>query len=163
MQKENVIVYFGEGRGKTAAALGNALLAAQSGAEVNIIQFLKRKQEDSEDIIKRLEPQIKLFRFEKTSRDYDSLSDEEKKEESIFIRNGINFARKVLTTGSCRLLILDEVLGLVDEGILSSEELCELMRLASDETQLIMTGRILNSEVAGCADSVYAIEPAAGK
>ena len=39
------------------------------------------------------------------------------------MRNGINFARKVLTTRECDMLILDEVLGLVDNGIVSVEEL----------------------------------------
>ena len=44
------------------------------------------------------------------------------------IRNGLNFARKVLTTDGCDVLILDEVLGLIDKGILTVEELKTLTR-----------------------------------
>ena len=44
------------------------------------------------------------------------------------IRNGLNFARKVLTTDGCDVLILDEVLGLIDKGILTVEELKSVAR-----------------------------------
>lgn len=39
------------------------------------------------------------------------------------MKNGLNFAKKVLVTGECNVLILDEVLGLIDAGVISSEEL----------------------------------------
>ena len=64
--------------------------------------------------MKRLEPEIKIFRFEKSDEDYVNLSEERKTEEWQNIRNGLNFAKKVLYTGECSLLILDEVLGLID-------------------------------------------------
>ena len=56
----------------------------------------------------RLEPEIKVFCFEKSEKDYQSLSPEEQQEEVMNIKNGLNFARKVLTTDGCDILILDE-------------------------------------------------------
>ena len=57
-----------------------------------------------------------MFRFEKSDSNFVELSNEQKADEIINIRNGLNFAKKVLCTGSCDLLILDEVLRLIDNG-----------------------------------------------
>ena len=40
------------------------------------------------------------------------------------------------------LLILDEVLGLVDQEVISREEFIRFLQSADDETDLIMTGRV---------------------
>lgn len=44
------------------------------------------------------------------------------------MKNGLNFARKVLATSECDLLVLDEILGVVDAGVISVEELCAIIR-----------------------------------
>ena len=36
------------------------------------------------------------------------------------IRNGFNFAKKVVATGECDMLILDEVLGIIDQNIIKA-------------------------------------------
>ena len=46
MEKGSVQIYYGAGRGKTNAALGNALRAAGENKSVIIIQFLKGKTDD---------------------------------------------------------------------------------------------------------------------
>ena len=114
MEKGLVKIYCGEGKGKSTSSLGRALVCAGEGKDVFIIQFLKGRQMGALKLLERLEPEIKVFRFEKMDRYYEDLSEEEQKEENINIVNGLNFARKVLTIGECDVLILDEVLGLVD-------------------------------------------------
>ena len=123
MAKGLVYIYAGDGRGKSPAALGRAMQAALEGRSVVIIQFLKGKGVGNSDFLKRMEPEVKLFRFEKSDENYEKLSEEKKQEEIVNIKNGMNFAKKVLATGECDLLILDEVLGLVEKGIVSVEEL----------------------------------------
>ena len=76
----------------------------------------------------------------------------------INIKNGFNYARKVLATGECNLLILDEVLGLIDNGIITVDELKSLLEARTDETDVIMTGISLNDEVCMLADEVSKIE-----
>ena len=97
-------VYSGDGHGKSSAALGKAVQAASIGKSVVIIQFLKGLADNS--FIKRLEPEIKFFRFEKSDADFNLLSEAEKVEEIQNIKNGLNFAKKVLATGGCDLLIV---------------------------------------------------------
>ena len=157
MEKGTIHIYTGDGRGKSPAALGRAVQAAAKGDYVVIIQFLKGKGLEDTEFVRRLEPEIKLFRFEKSDENYEELSEEKKSEEIMNIRNGINFAKKVLSTGECNLLILDEVLGLPDKNIISVEDLKALLEQRG-ETDVILTEITLNDEVCMLADEVSKIE-----
>ena len=158
MNQGMIHIYSGDGHGKTPAAWGEALQAASEGKEVVVIQFLKNRGLQDSEFLKRLEPEIKFFRFEKSQGDFKSLSEEEQAEEVMNIKNGLNFAKKVLVTGGCDLLILDEVLGLMDVGIISVEDLKALVKSKQEETTLIMTGIQLSDEVCALADEVSKIE-----
>ena len=103
MERGVIQIYYGEGRGKSTAALGNALRKADAGKNVIIVQFLKAKKEEPGELLQRLEPEIKFFRFEKLAECFADLSEDEKKEESANMKNGLNFARKVLATSECDL------------------------------------------------------------
>ena len=72
--------------------------------------------------------------------------------------NGINFAKKVLSTGECDVLVLDEVLGIVDEGIATAEEILEVLRERSVFTTVILTGRSLPEQIRAIADQVLRID-----
>jgi cob(I)alamin adenosyltransferase len=157
MNKGLIQVYSGEGHGKSAAALGRAIQFASEGKNVVIINFLKGYQ--NEEILKSLEPEIKVFRFEKSEEEFSHLSDERKQEEIHNIKNGLNFAKKVLTTGECGLLILDEVLGLIDNGIISIEDLGHIIDSKAEDVGIIMTGIQLNDDVCQIADEIFKIEP----
>ena len=62
------------------------------------------------------------------------------------LRNGFNYGKKVVTTGACDMLILDEVLGIVDEKVISPEEICELFAAKPEEMTLVCTGRVLDEK-----------------
>ncbi|MBP5281794.1 MAG: cob(I)yrinic acid a,c-diamide adenosyltransferase [Lachnospiraceae bacterium] len=157
MEKGLVTIYTGEGKGKTAAAVGRAIQAAGEGKHVVIIQFLQGKGLKGSDFVRRLEPEIMVFCFEKSDESFNNLTDQQKQEECMNIRNGLNYAKKVLTTGECDLLILDEVLGLVENGIISAEELIALID-AREQTSMILTGISLKDEICFKANEVSKIE-----
>lgn len=159
MKKGTIHIYSGDGHGKSPAALGRAVTMACQGKNVVIIQFLKGKGLEDSEFLRRLEPEIKLFRFEKSDGNFSELSEEQKADEIINIKNGLNFAKKVLCTGGCDLLILDEVLRLIDNGIITVEDLKNLLEMRSDETMdIIMTGITLNDKVCVLADEVTKLE-----
>lgn len=157
MEKGTIHIYAGDGRGKSPAAIGRAVQAAAVGKQVVIIQFLKGKGLEDSEFVRRMEPEIKLFRFEKSDENFEELSEEKKAEEIMNIRNGINFANKVLTTGECHLLILDELLGLVEKNIISVEDVKHLLEQRG-ETDVILTGISLSDDVCVLADEVSKIE-----
>ena len=158
MKQGQIYVYSGDGHGKSPAALGKAVMMAAAGKSVVIIQFLKEKGLGDSAFLSRLEPEIKIFRFEKSEMNFFELPKEKQTEEIINIKNGLNFAKKVLATGECNLLILDEVLGLVDNGIITVEDLKNLLEARDDETDIIMTGISMNDEICMLADEVSRIE-----
>ncbi|MBD5395858.1 MAG: cob(I)yrinic acid a c-diamide adenosyltransferase [Lachnospiraceae bacterium] len=158
MKQGLIHIYSGDGHGKSPAALGQAILSAAAGENVFIIQFLKGKGVKDSEFIQRLEPEIKIFRFEKSDENFDELSEEKKTDEIINIKNGLNFAKKVLATGECDLLILDEVLGLIDNKIITVEDLKNILETRDSETDIIMTGISLNDEICMLADEVSKIE-----
>ena len=157
MDEGSITVYFGDGAGKSSAALGAAMRCASKGGTAYVIQFLKGQIES--EYVKRLEPELKFFRFERSLEVYDSRSEQERIDDKVNISNGINFARKVLSTGECDLLVLDEVLGAVGEGMLDESELAQALDARAPGMQVILTGRPLMEAVLDKADYVYEIVP----
>lgn len=158
MSQSIVQVYYGTGKGKTSAAVGQCIRAAGVGQSVIIIQFLKGNDAEEFSFLKRLEPDIKLFRFEKEEESYDRLLDSKKKEERQNILNGFNFAKKVIDTGECDVLVLDEVLGLIDLEIVSVEDIISLITLRDDFSKIVLTGRNLPAELESYVDIVSKID-----
>ena len=153
-----ISVFTGEGHGKTPAAIGEAIMRAEQGGKVVMIQYLKGKGLGNIEYLKRLEPEVKLFRFEKSDMLFDELSEEKKEEEKINIKNGINFARKVISTGECDLLILDELLGIIDNDIISVDEVISMLNLRPDNMDIILTGINIDDKVLAVADAVTKLD-----
>ncbi len=157
MDRGNLQIYFGNGRGKTTAAIGQAIREASAGKTVFIVQFLKGRQPEQISFIQRLEPEIKLFRFQRREAAFEELDAKEREEEVMNMKNGLNFAKKVLATGECDVLVLDEILGLLDYGIAEVSDIRALLLEASEDTEIIFTGIRLCSEVMEWANGVYQI------
>ena len=155
---EGVIqIYYGEGHGKSTAAIGNAIHVASEGKRVIIIQFLKGKDENELAFLNRLEPEIKVFRFAKSC--FEELPESAKQEEIMNLRNGFNYSKKVVTTEACDMLVLDEVLGIMDEKVITPEELKELFENKPENMTLVCTGRVLDDSIREYADEIYNIAP----
>ncbi len=161
-EKKIVQIYYGNGKGKTTAAMGQSIRAASKGLRTIVIQFLKGKDSQEFSYLKKLEPDIKLFRFEKAEEYYGDLLPEEQEEERKNIINGFNFARKVLNAGECDMLVLDEVLGLVDLGIITIDDIIGLINLKDDYFKLVMTGLNMPLELEQYADMISLIEQKKG-
>lgn len=151
-------IYCGPGKGKTSVAIGQAIRAVGYGKRAIVIQFLKGRATSRLDFLNAMEPEVRLFRFEKKDKFYEDLTEEEKKEENLNIRNGLNFARKVLLTEECDMLILDEILGALEFGIVSEEEIESLIQAKDYETELIMTGNVVTEALKNAADRVVSLE-----
>lgn len=157
MSKGIMRVYYGEGHGKSTAALGTAVREMAKGKTATVISFLRKKSEESEELFKRLEPELKFFRFEKSTESFHDLSQEEKDEEVMNLRNGFNYSKKVVSTGACDLVILDEVLDLVETEIISEETFLELVSLIPEGMVVICTGKNLKDSIRTMADEVYQV------
>lgn len=159
MKNGTVQVICGSGKGKTSMALGLAISALAEQKRVIMIQFLKGSLEPERmEVLKRLEPELKVFRFEKSPAFFEYLSEEEKKEEERNIHNGLNFAKKVMATGECDVLILDEILGIIDCGIITSAELIQALDAREKEMSVILTGLVFPNELENYVDGMTTIQ-----
>ena len=155
MEREITEVYCGNGKGKTTLALGQGLRFAAQGKSVIIIQFLKGKERREVDFLEELDNlDFKIFRFEKMDTCYNDLSEQEKAEERTNILNGLNFARKVIATGECDFLLLDEILGLMDKGIAPVETIIDMLKQKDESMHIVMTGRRLPEALKPYVDSI---------
>ena len=67
-----------------------------------------------------------------------------------------------MNTDECDLLILDEVLGLIDTGIITADQLCELLKLQRDDMDLILTGITTDERLCRMADDVVRLDEMKG-
>ena len=142
MNSGKVQIYYGEGHGKSTAALGNAIQEAGNGKTAIVIQFLKSKEESDKEFLTRLEPEIKFFRFAKSDASYDELSEEEQQEERINLKNGFNYGKKVIATGACDMVVLDEILGLLDRDVITIDDIRTMLAAKPEDMTVVFTGRV---------------------
>ena len=143
MDNRVIQVIYGEGQGKTSAAVGKSIQAASAGQSVIFIRFLKGNGTYEYKCLERLEPDIKVFCFEKETDSYDKLDESRREEELQNIMNGFHFANKVAETGECDMLVLDEALGMLDLGMISIQDIYRLIERCGDHTSLVMTGKYI--------------------
>ena len=133
----------------------SAICAACEGKQAVVIQFLKGKKEP--EFLKKLEPEVKFFNFSRAGILFEQLDEESKQEEIMNIKNGFNYAKKVISTGADMVVVLDEMLGLLDLHLISKEELSDMLASRPDDVTVIMTGRVLDDGIREMADEIYNI------
>ncbi len=159
MNKGCVEIFCGNGRGKTSMALGKSIRSCSRGDSAVIIQFLKGKETGELGYLNNMNLEIKLFRFEKSDKYYEDLGEQERLEQKENIVNGLNFARKLLTTCECNFLVLDEILGVLDYGIVQPEDVIQLIVRGREEgMHMILTGRSMHEELRPYVDSITTVE-----
>lgn len=149
-----VQVYTGNGKGKTTAALGQAMRSTGRGLTVYMVQFLKSSDTGELHMVKKLYPEFQVFRFEKPRGFFWTLDQEEKQELKGEINNAFEFCRKVMSNSECDVLILDEIMGVLQNGLLTVSEVLELINQKPQNMELILTGRDAPLEIVNAADLV---------
>ena len=144
-----VLLYTGEGKGKTTAAFGVALRAIGRGWNVSMIQFTKMgewpKGEPLGEIAgaARLAPNFEVIPtgigFVNIFGDPFTLE-----EHRAAAQNGLELARAKIQAGQHELVILDEILGAVDQGQVDLEQVLDLIRTKPHAVNLLLTGHDAN-------------------
>lgn len=142
-----VIVYTGEGKGKTSASIG--LLARSLGADwrVAYIQFIKNWQVSEHKFIDKIMPlfEDKLL-FYKGGKGFfkagdisaESVSEKDHKQAAL---DTYQVALDCATNGNFDLVICDEINNAVADNLLTKAQLKKIIESRSKETSLCLTGR----------------------
>lgn len=139
-----VQLIYGNGKGKTTAALGAAIRCAGSGRMVRIIYFDKggASHYSERAILDRL-PEIAYIatgrdRIDPVTNRFDFSIQEVDKAEAA---RGLAAARTALTEPGSDLVILDEINSTVSLGMLAEREVLDLLACKRDDVEVILTGR----------------------
>ncbi|HEY4502937.1 MAG TPA: cob(I)yrinic acid a,c-diamide adenosyltransferase [Candidatus Paceibacterota bacterium] len=150
-----LLVFTGNGKGKTTAALGNALRLLGAGKQALMVQFIKGPWESGEHkSAERLSPDFKIV---KTGKGFvgilgDTLPIEEHKKAA---EEGLALTKKEIASGKYHLLILDEVHNAVSLDLLPLSYLLAFLDYAKGKVEyIITTGRDSPKEVIDRADLV---------
>ncbi len=151
MKKGLIQVYTGAGKGKTTAAIGQAMRACGHGLRAIMLQFMKGNIDYGELKIAGLVPDFVIEQHGlPTFVEKGNPSEEDLK----LARKGFDRAREVIQSGEFDIVILDEINVAVDYGLISLEEVLEVMEQKPQTVELILTGRYAHPEIVKTADLV---------
>ncbi|MFZ5864210.1 MAG: cob(I)yrinic acid a,c-diamide adenosyltransferase [Nitrospirota bacterium] len=149
-----VLVYTGDGKGKTTAAFGLALRAAGRGFRVHVIQFIKGEMETGE--VEMITKALPLITVERVGKGFTWRRDVVPTFEDhvAAAREGFSRAREAVTGGSYQVVILDELNVALKKKLLPVEDVVALLDARPVSLHLVLTGRGAPPEILDRADLV---------
>ena len=146
-------VYYGDGKGKTTAAMGLAVRALGTGRRVLIAQFLKRNDSGELKSLARLdgarivlgEPILKL-----TSR----MTPEELAQEKIRQRGKLERIERIAQEASPELIVLDEILVAVHLKLIDESTVIADIDDWLSCSEVVCTGRWVSESILSRADYI---------
>jgi len=155
-RKGLVIVFTGDGKGKTTAAMGMALRAAGNRMRVRVLQFIKGAWKTGEvDAIKALGLS---FTIERAGRGFtiDHLRDARitDEEHRAAGQDGIARAAELVVAEDVEVVVLDEILGAITAGVVDLPQVLDLIARKRPMLHLVLTGRNAPPEIVERADLV---------
>jgi cob(I)alamin adenosyltransferase len=154
------LVFTGNGKGKTTAAVGLTVRAAGNRLRVFFLQFIKGQWKSGEREVLRSLPGVDLevtgrgFTIERLRNPRIPLEDH-----AAAAAHGWQVAQQIVHEGTYDMVVLDEVLGAVTAGLVPLDELLALVASKPPELHLVLTGRGAPPALVEAADLVSEIQP----
>jgi cob(I)alamin adenosyltransferase len=160
MKKENVsnggivIVYTGNGKGKTTASLGVALRAIGHGLKVCMVQFIKGEWHYGElNSLKKLEPDFELI---VAGKGFIGIIDDDHAfgEHVRAAKTALDIVEQKMSLDIFDIIILDEINYAVHLGLLKLGDVMKIVKNRPKHLSLILTGNYACDEIILLADLV---------
>ncbi len=151
MNAPRILLFTGDGKGKTTAALGMALRAAGHGMRVCIAQFIKRDDSVGEVAAVRDMANIRLLQTGLgfvPERSSPKCADHRRAAE-----DGLRQAAQAMDSGEFQMLVLDEVCAAIAKGLLEEAAVIELAGRAKPGMIVVLTGREASDKLIALADT----------
>ena len=153
-------IYCGDEKGKTTAAIGQAVRSAGAGLSVIFSRFLKT--EDSGELaILREVPGITMVPCRKSFGFFFQMTEAEKQEAAQVYQEVLNRAVSLASEAAGEgdtLLVMDEIIATYRYGLVDREKLTAFLRDKPENLEVVMTGRDPAQELVSLADYVSEIK-----
>ena len=132
-------IYYGDGKGKTTAAIGLAVRAAGSKMKVLFVQFLKTEFSGERHILSHTENVTLTFCPLELKFTFD-MDDKEKAQAAKIFKGIFDNAVTTALTEKYDMVVLDEVFEAINAHMLSESEVYEFITNAPSSMEIVMTG-----------------------
>lgn len=149
-----LMVFTGNGKGKTTAAFGTALRACGHGKKVAAVQFIKGEWPNGERNL--LEQHGVEFQVMSTGFTWDT---QNRETDTAACQLVWQQARRMLADSSVDLVILDEITYMVSMDYLDLAELIDVLQQRPAQQSVIITGRGCHRTLLDLADTVTEMRP----
>ncbi|WP_171998238.1 cob(I)yrinic acid a,c-diamide adenosyltransferase [Cronobacter sp. JZ38] len=149
-----VIVFTGNGKGKTTAAFGTATRAVGHGKKAAVVQFIKGDWPNGERNL--LEPHGVEFQVMATGFTWDT---QNRESDTAACQAVWQHGKRMLADASLDLVILDELTYMVAYDYLALEEVLKALRERPAHQTVIITGRGCHRDILEYADTVSELRP----
>ena len=146
-----LMVFTGNGKGKTTSALGLAFRALGHGFPVSMIQFIKGNWQYGE--LETAKQFAHLMDLHVMGRGFTWKSDDLEKDKAL-ARDAWKFAKKTINEGRHRLVILDELTYLISYGMIDEKDVLEALNNRPPAMHIAVTGRDASEKLMEAADLV---------
>lgn len=146
-------IYYGDGKGKTTAAIGLAVRAAGSKMKVLFVQFLKTEFSGERHIMSHTENVTLTFCPLELKFTFD-MDDKEKAQAAKIFKGIFDNAVTTALTEKYDMVVLDEVFEAINAHMLSESEVYEFITNAPSSMEIVMTGHNPPQKFMDCADYI---------
>lgn len=147
-QRGLVVVYTGEGKGKTTAALGAVFRALGRGLKVAVVQFIKGKWKTGERLFAETLPQLTFLVMGRGfTWESDDLSRDKRAAQEAWAE-----ARALLVEGVHTLVVLDEITYAINYGFIPLDDVLAALRERPPHVHAVLTGRSAPQALVDLAD-----------
>ena len=148
--KGYVQVYTGDGKGKTTAAIGLAIRSLGAGWRVFVAQFLKAGEYSEHKALAKFSDHLTIKTYGRNVFIKGKPEDEDRR----LAQAAYEEIAEIVVAGRHRLVILDEANVAVYYGLLSVDQILELIDRRAEGVELVITGRYAHSRLIDRADLV---------
>jgi len=146
-----ILIFTGDGKGKTTAALGMALRAAGHGMRACVVQFIKSAGSGEHQAVRGLSG-IEILRT--GLRFLPPADDPAFARHKEAAGDGLKKTGAAIASGHFDVVVLDEICLAVAEGLLDESRVIETLRQARANQVIVLTGRHATQNLIDLADTV---------
>lgn len=140
MQKGLVHLYFGDGKGKTTAAVGLGIRACGRGKKVLLIQFLKDYNSGEIIALESFNERFRILKGEPVKKFISCMNSEDKEKTIENQHQMFKTALQIICDESYDMIILDELVDAVNLGIVDMKEVEEFLKSKAESLEVVITG-----------------------